>query len=241
MKFTVGSETDIALSIALKHEFLRCEEAFEEFERSAAVMIMIAEARKQAGFPADANQSRFVAFKTYNAYGRFVHHLYEFLLGAMARERCDTKKIRAEDADFWMQANAQRVLTGRRQSILNGTAPSWENQISAFPEVVPTEFAQEFRGVRNQVNAHVTHKRANKSLTDFYHKYHMFVHMTYWNCLGFWGAHRHSDFPDLQEITGFSILITKKNVQSAAPAHITEEERQRRSNAIMDNIWRLSG
>jgi hypothetical protein len=37
-------------------------------------MIMMAQAEEQAGVPA-ANESRWMAFKTYNAYARFVHHL----------------------------------------------------------------------------------------------------------------------------------------------------------------------
>jgi hypothetical protein len=117
----------------------------------------------------------------------------------------------AVEADRWIQGNAQRVLTGRRNSILNGTAPSWENHISAFPETVPAEFAGEFRAVRNKASAHVTHERSSKSLTEFYDKYHKFLHMQYWNCLGHWGGHRDNGFPDLKEITDFSVLITKQN------------------------------
>ena len=239
MKFAIGSEMDSAHCVALKHEFLRCEDAFKEFEKFGTAMIMMAQTQAQAGVPTVANEGRLVAFKTYNAYARFVHHLYEFLLGALVRERGDTAQIRAEDANRWIQANAQRVLTGRRSSILNGTAPSWENHISAFPETVPPEFAREFRAVRNKANGHVTHERASKSLTDFYDKYHKFLHMTYRNCLGFWGAHRNDVFPDLQEITDFSILIAK-SAQTATTAWIDEEASQRRSKAIMDDIWRLT-
>ena len=239
MKFVIGSETDSAHCVALKHEFLRCEDAFKEFEKFGTAMIMKAQAQQCAGIPVVANETRFMAFKTYNAYARFVHHLYEFLLGALVRERRDTAQIRAEDADPWIQANAQRVLTGRRNAILNGTAPSWENHISAFPETVPPEFAREFRSIRNKANGHVTYERASKSLTDFYDKYHGFLYMTYWNCLGFWGAHRNDVFPDLQEVTDFSILITN-STQAATTAQIDEEEAQRRRNAIMDDIWRLT-
>ena len=239
MKFATGSDTDIAHCIALKHEFLRCEDAFKEFEKFGTAMIMTAQAHEKSGAPATANESRWMAFKTYNAYARFVHHLYEFLLGALARERGDTARIRAEDADRWIQANAQRVLTGRRSAILNGTAPSWENHISAFPENVPPEFAAEFRAVRNKANGHVTHERASKSLTEFYDKNHKFLYMTYWNCLGFWGAHRNEVFPDLQEITDFSILITK-----SAPIAMTEpvdkETGGQRRDTIMEDIWRLT-
>ena len=148
MKFAIGSNTDSAHCAALKHEFLRCEEAFKEFETFGQLMIIRAQAQEVSKKPMIAHETRWVAFKTYNAYARFVHHLYEFLLGACAREKGDTGKILAAEADRWIQGNAQRVLTGRRNSILNGTAPSWENHISAFPETVPAEFAGEFRAVR---------------------------------------------------------------------------------------------
>jgi hypothetical protein len=238
MKFNIGSDADTAHCIALKHEFLRCEDAFQDFEKFGTAMIMAVQEAEQAGLPAAVNDSRRLAFKTYNSYARFVHHLYEFLLGALARERGDTAQIRAEDADRWIQANAQRVLTGRRSSILNGTAPSWKNHISAFPETVPTEFAAEFRAIRNKANGHVTHERASKSLTDFYDNYHKFLHMSYWNWLGFWGSHRNVEFPDLQEITDFSIMI--REASSATTAPVNEDAAQQRGKAIMDDIWKLT-
>ena len=170
-------------------------------------MIMVAQNQEQTGASPALDDSRRMAFRVYNAYARFVHHLYEFLIGAMKRDRLDTVEIRAEEATPWVQANAQRLLSGRRAAILNGTAPVWENHISAYPEMVPSEFAAEFRNVRNKANGHVTHERAGKNLTEFYDKYHMYLYMTYWNCLGFWGSYRMDEFPDLQEITDFSVLL----------------------------------
>src|ERR1700730_13745959 len=49
----------------------------------------------------------------------------------------------------------QRILTNKREAILNGTAPAWENDISCYPERIPQIFAEDFRRVRNIVNAHV--------------------------------------------------------------------------------------
>ena len=224
MQFSIGSDIDSAHCLALKHEFLCCEDAFREFEKYGAAMIMKAQQHEKEETQESVQEKRWTAFKTYNAYALFVHHLYEFLLGAMARERCNTKQIRAEDANPWIQANAQRVLTGRRASIINGTAPSWENHISAFPERVPSEFAGEFRSVRNKATSHVTYERASKSLTEFYDKYHKFVHMMYFNCLGHWGGHRDKEFPDLKEITDFSVLI-KQKASSTNPATGVNERR----------------
>lgn len=58
---------------ALKHEFLRCEEAFKQFEGHATEMILHGE-------------NRSISYKTYNAYSDFLHRLYEFLKGATFRE-----------------------------------------------------------------------------------------------------------------------------------------------------------
>jgi hypothetical protein len=46
MKFRVGDTTDGAHCTALKHEFLRCEDAFKDFETYATTMIMRAQAER---------------------------------------------------------------------------------------------------------------------------------------------------------------------------------------------------
>ena len=51
------------------------------------------------------------------------------------------------------------------------------------------------------------------SISEFYDKYHKYLYMLYWNCLGHWGSHRDEDFPDLKEITDFSVLITAQRRQ----------------------------
>jgi hypothetical protein len=47
-----------------------------------------------------------------------------------------------------------------------------------------------------------------QALKNVYEKYHKYVHMLYWNCLGHWGL-RDKEFPDLKEITKFSVLVQK--------------------------------
>ncbi len=64
MKFQPGDATDTALCVALKHEFLRCDDAFNDFASSATTMI-------------EQGENRRISYKTYNAYARFIHHLYE--------------------------------------------------------------------------------------------------------------------------------------------------------------------
>jgi hypothetical protein len=209
VKFKPGDKLDSAHCTALKHEFLRCEDAFKDFETYGTLMIMKAQAEAAGRAEASPEENRLIAYKTYNAYARFIHHLYEFTLGAFQRDRGDTMKLQGAIATRYIQGYAQHVLTGRRQAILNGTAPAWENDISYYPAKAPPEFATKFRQLRNKISAHVTHERSSIDLTDFYEKYHKYVHMLYWNCLGHWGL-RDKEFPDLNEITRFSVLIKKR-------------------------------
>ena len=201
-KFQIGDATDQGLCVAIHHEFLRCDEAFKEFAASAEASILTGENRR-------------LAYKTYNAYARFVHHLYEFLLGAVARDRNDTEPLKHlvhkehEMAEIYITGIAQRILTNKREAILGGTAPVWENHISVYPEKVPLEFAQEFRRLRNTASGHVKHQRAGLSLTDFYDKYHMYLYMMYANSMHMWGTIG-DEFPNLGEITAFSVMIKEK-------------------------------
>lgn len=119
------------------------------------------------------------------------------------------KEIEGEVADIFIQMNAQRILEGIRKDILRMCAPEWENDISYYPEKVPEEFAKEFRQIRNHITGHVSYKRPNINLSEFYQKYHKYVCMMYYNCLGHWG-YRNKDIPDLKEITDFSVTIRKK-------------------------------
>jgi len=216
MKFKPGDALDTAHCTALKHEFLRCEDAFKDFETYGTLMIMKAQPGAEGRTQMPPEENRLIAYKTYNAYARFIHHLYEFMLGAVQRDRGNTTELKGELASRSIQVHAQRVLTGRRQAIVNGKAPSWENHISYYPEKIPTEFATKFRQLRNKISAHVTHERSGIDLSDFFDKYHKYVHMLYWNCLGHWGL-RNKEFPDLREITKFSVLVKKAGATEMVP------------------------
>jgi hypothetical protein len=193
MKFQLGDATDTALCIGLKHEFLRCEDAFNDFSSSATTMINLGEDRR-------------TAYKTYNAYARFIHHLYEFMMGAVTRDRLNTKQLKADLADRYIASHTQRILNNRREAILNGTAPTWENDITYYPEKMPETFPEEFRRYRNIVSAHVKFERSNLSLSTFYDQNHKYLYMLYYDVRSWWGRLGH-DFPDLKEITAFSVLV----------------------------------
>lgn len=193
MKFQIGDATDTALCLVLKHEFLRCDDAFNDFASSAKAMIAQGENRR-------------IAYKTYDAYARFIHHLYEFILAAVARDRQDTKALKSNVAESYIAGHTQRILTNRRNAILNGTAPAWENHISFYPEKVPQTFAADFRRFRNVVSAHAIYKRSDLSLTKFYDESHKFLYMLYYDAKSWWGR-QGDEFPDLREITAFSVLV----------------------------------
>jgi hypothetical protein len=193
MKFQIGDVTDTALCIVLKHEFLRCDDAFNEFASSAKVMI-------------EQGESKRIAYKTYNAYARFIHHLYEFILAAVARDRQDTESLKSDVAESYIAGHTQRILTSRRNAILSGTAPAWENDISFYPENVPKTFPAEFRRCRNIVSGHAIHKRSDLSLTKFYDESHKFLYLLYYDAKSWWGRES-GEFPDLKEITAFTVLV----------------------------------
>lgn len=203
VKFKPGDAIDSHLCVALKHEYLRCEEAFDDFAAAATLMIAQGENRR-------------AAYKTYNAYARFIHHLYEFMLGAVSRERGDTKQLLSDDADRYVASHLQRILTNRREAILNGTAPVWENHISAFPENIPADLAGEFRRLRNTVSGHVKYQRSSLSLSSFYDRNHKFMYMLFFDIRSWWGR-MGEEFPDLNEITAFSVLV-KEGGGSASSA-----------------------
>jgi len=154
-------------------------------------------------------QNKWVAYRAYNAYSRFIHSLYEFLLGARLREHGVTRDNANEDElDAYAMMQAQRILESRRSDIVKGLAPDWENSLNDFPASVPPDFAKDFRRHRNKLSGHVTYERASKmSLTEFYRSYHKFVHMLYHDAAMHWSQHRKEEFPELGEVTKFSVLF----------------------------------
>ena len=105
--------------------------------------------------------------------------------------------------------HTQRILTNRRKAILKGTAPAWENHISYYPEKIPKDFAKDFRKFRNTASSHVSHERSALNLSDFYDKYHKYLGLLYHDIKSWWGR-MGEEFPELNEITAFSVLIKDK-------------------------------
>lgn len=205
MKFIAGDSLDNDHCTVLTHEFLRCDDSFKEFSRYAKQMIM-------------EGRTRELSYKTYNAYTNFIHHLYEFIMGCFARDVGNTNITnkkgdeRIRIIEGYIMHHTQRVMNQFRDAIRNRTAPLWVNDISYYDVTVPTDFAKDFREYRNKAVGHVAHERASKlSLSEFYQKYHKFLYYIYVDSIHWWGK-RGEEFPDLKEITEFSVMLNNENV-----------------------------
>lgn len=203
MKIDIGSPVDHDQCTVLTHEYLQCDDSFQAFHAFASMMI-------------NHGQNRWLSYKAYNAYSSFIHHLYEFMLGCLARDNGNTRitnkshKVRTQMCEAYITHHVQRILNSKRSAILNGTAPKWENNLKYYPEQVPVNFAKDFRDYRNKVSGHVAYERASKlSLSNFYLKYHKYLYLLYQDSKRWWGKQK-EDFPNLKEITDFSVVIFKK-------------------------------
>lgn len=203
MKFSAGDAVDYDYCIVLTHEFLRCEDAFIEFSTYANQMVIHGQTKK-------------ISFKAYNAYTRFLHHLYEFMIGCHTREAGNTnikyKSIEERIAaiESYITNHAQRIMRQYVEAIDRGSAP-YANSREYYDVTIPTDFAKDFREYRNKAIGHVAYERASKlNLTEFYEKYHKFIYALYQDSIYWWGT-QGREFPDLNEITAFSVLVVKEN------------------------------
>jgi hypothetical protein len=194
MKFSAGSETDTNWCRALTHEFLRCHNAFLEFAKFAT---------ERVPKGADAQLS----YQAQEAYSRFLTHLYEFMLAAYRRERFDTNAASGrkgyQHIEAYINHHAQRILTNRRTAIKNGTAPKWENSLSAYPERIPANLGESLRKWRNR-SVHVGADRVQMDCSQFFHENHPYVYMLYRDSMYHWGP-KPGALPDFQAITNFTV------------------------------------
>jgi len=198
------SEIDSDHCRAMTHEYLRCEDAFKIFCQCSEHMIL-------------KEKTREISYRTYNAYSNFIHHLYEFLQACHARNK-KNKNItnkkgeeRTKIIEGYTTFHAQRIFNQYRDSIKRGDAPAWVNQLSYYEIKVPSEFATEFRVYRNKVAGHVDHERISKlSLSEFYQKYHKYLYYLFLDAKYMWGRND-EEFPDLKEVTEFSVMASGEN------------------------------
>lgn len=190
MKFTAGDDTDRALCATIGHEYLRCDDALHEFARLREQMMATGDDRR-------------LSYAAYNAYARFIHHLYEFNIACAQRDFHDTSfQPKNDEADRLIASHADRAIRVRRQAYNQhafGARP-----FEPFPVLI--EFAKAFRTARNTTNGHAKHQRYTLNLSDFFTRYHRFL-------LDMHNAARHmwlqqgDQFPDWGEITAFSVVV----------------------------------
>ena len=197
MRFNAGDDTAHALRTALTHEFFRAEDAFNDFVDPRNMTVA-------------AHTDRRIAYRAYNSYARFIHHLYEFYIGCFKWQFLNTAQIVQAQADRLIQDETSKLLIRKRARILEGRAPVWENSIESYPLEVPLQFASEFRTARNVALAHAGAARATFSLSQFFQAYHMFMLMLYNEACWLWSKEL-GDFPDLGEVTSFALLAGCKS------------------------------
>ncbi|WP_224029261.1 hypothetical protein [Paraburkholderia caribensis] len=194
MKFKIGDETDQNLCRAMQHEFLRCGEAYQDF-------ILASQQMRQG------DESRALSYRAYNAYARFLLHLYEFLIACVQRDRNNTAQIPSDQADILIAVFAQRAfarVTATFNSAALGSAPF--NAGVNVPIEMLKKFSVAFRKARNTAMGHVKHERAELDLSTFYRDHHKYLLSLYSGSIHMWG-NIGEEFPDLGEVTAFSVLI----------------------------------
>ena len=166
------------LSTVLMHEFRRTSLALNEFCLFADHLL--------AG-----NVSVEVRLATYDSYGRFIHHLFEFYKGCIETDGPTTTKKTGDEFDRIVQFETVKLMRNRADRIARGDGVSWDNAESYYREEIPPAFARDFRSARNQL-AHVSVERADPfgciSLPDFYVLYHRFVILLYEEAYWLWHA-----------------------------------------------------
>lgn len=220
----LDAETDILHCKAIRHEYMRCYDAFELFASIGTDMVM-------------EGHTNLKGYRAYNAYSNFILHLYELYLALFARDLnvpsvSDSsqikRKVKRENkkrkkagkdpigvnyfTDPMINEEVRRQAQARLDDIDRGAAPSWENDRALYEGLLPPDpnFAKEFRELRNKIAGHVTYERIQDiKLTEFFHKYHFYLYLLYETAGSWWGRHLDKP-PEFGEVTDFLKAISKK-------------------------------
>lgn len=197
MKFEFGDAIDKQLRASMAHEFILCQENFELFTEYASLQIL-GDSRKK------------VSIKLYSHYTSFLHHLYEFYIGAIKLNFKDTKTIHHSVTDKIFVAEVKKLYRNKVHAIENGYAPPYENHISHYQAEIPENFGAAFRAIRNKT-AHVLKERACSSLTltDFYSQYHKFIYVLYETPMFAWRI-EDVERQNWEDIEKFSVMVGRK-------------------------------
>ena len=198
MKFKISDTTDVHLTTAIAHEYLKSRDCFNLFVQNENIKTKI--------------NSKELKIRSYNLYSDFLLHLYEFYVGCFKRDRKSTEDIHWTALDKLFTSEAQKLIDNAADRIRSGRAPEWENDISYYLVSIPDEFGMHFRRIRNR-HGHVDHKRASGeeiNLSDFFKKYHKFIYLLYSSPAWIWLVEDLESY-DFKSIEEFEIAVAESN------------------------------
>lgn len=175
---------DRRLCSALKHQFLRCREAYGDF--------IVASQKIRQG-----DEGRAISYRAYNAYARFLLHLYDLFMAWEQRGRNNTSPIPLEQVDTVIASFARTALECVPASFNSGLVASVESS---------NKFAEAFRKARHTALRQVGHERAELKLSTFYRDHHKYLLSVFTGSIGMCG-HIGEEFPDLGEVTAFAFIV----------------------------------
>lgn len=192
--------------MAIRHEYLRCRDAFESFREVAEGIILQGHTREHS-------------YRAYNSYSNFILHLFEFLIALHARDfgvteiKVKSGEKKSDLLDKLVSSTILKVVQNRICAIEEGRASPWENHISVYQKLlpIPIDFASNFRQMRNKLGGHVTYQRIQDiNLTEFYEKNHLYLYLLYRDCGDWWAGRSEHEFPQLEQVTDFLMTISRK-------------------------------
>ena len=197
--------------LVLAHEYFRCDQAFLDFAEISVVNI-------------GGKTDKRLRLKMFDAYSRFLHHLYEFYLGISKLHH--NRERASGGTDALVQDEIEGIMRNRAKRILEGRAPSHENELSYYEQPVPSDFAAHLRQTRNRI-AHADARRAGGaeilSLAEFYDKYHRYAYLLYEDAAWLWKVD--PDTFDWGEIEAFDLAVNGATGQAPAIAGLIAHAR----------------
>lgn len=197
--FQYKSKADKHLTVVLAHEFVLCQENFNLFTHYASLQIL-------------GDLKKETAIKLYSCYTQFLHHLYEFYMGIIKRKMKGKIQLSWQVTDAILVEEVKKLFKSRVQAIKAGHGHPFENDVSHYEIMPPSNFGEVFRKIRNRT-AHASIKRAKDdlTLTEFYKNYHRFIYILYETAMFSWDVYDIEIF-DWEDIENFSINVKNERL-----------------------------
>lgn len=214
----MDSEIDRLHCMAIRHEYLRCKDAFELFVAQGESIVMQGHSHQRA-------------YRAYNAYSSFIHHLYELYMALFARDHQVADIKNCPRIKAWVKGEQAKRTGDEKSKIGTHTytdvalneqvhlqANQWLSSIdrgavsakihprSQYERMLPVDqdFGPAFRSMRNKIAGHVTYERIDLvKLTEFFQKYHHCLCMLFRSVGGSSFGRYLDTVPDFGEVTSF--------------------------------------